>query len=176
MSVIVGSVDGWMVADTLVLHGPDRFKCNKIETFEHCLIGIAGQTSVQQQLREKIGDKDPKEALLGMFREKDRDASALYVGRDHVLRLISGDGCILEPQFNWWAIGAASDLVMGYLAGKKGMSLVTPKDAEEAIRWASLVNNTISPKTTLAKLRALVPELVVELLNDEETTLHEFTE
>lgn len=153
MTVIIGHIDGWMVSDTLCLHGNDRHTTNKILRFDNCLIGVSGLAVVGQVLRKKIGDKDPLEGTIEYLHEHPQECDVLYVGKNKDVVLVTANGTLIVPKGKYWAIGSGMDLVLGYLAGKKKLALVEPKDAIEAIAFASTINNSVNAQTTMETLK-----------------------
>lgn len=149
MTVIIGHIDGWMVADTLMLHGNDRHTACKILKFDNCLIGVSGLSVVKQLLRKKIGDKDPLEGTAEYLQEHNMECDVIHVGNNKNVTLITGNGTIIVPKGKYWVIGSGMDLVLGYLAGRKKGGLVEPNDAVEAIKFAAAMNNSVNAQTTM---------------------------
>jgi 20S proteasome alpha/beta subunit len=110
---------------------------------KHTLVAAVGDAIIPQECGIMChGKEDTVDALIEMttyMSGSPYDGCLLLVNEDGELTSIDGNGATGEIEdYDWWAIGSASEYVIGYLMAIQGAKgEVTPLDAKEAIRVAS---------------------------------------
>lgn len=146
MSVCILHRDGWAACDSRTLAGHDIFPDNAVKAFSASgwLVTCAGSALLQQRMLEIVKNNNESEVLDQIAEElgdQDGEGDVLLVNGSKNLVHIDQGGChtSIDPTEDFWAIGCAYKLVIGYLKciSETQNRPVTPDDAAAAIKMAA---------------------------------------
>lgn len=172
MTCVIAHRDGWTVADTRGMQGPQILPCvfKKVVRVgppgesAHTLIGIAGQASVIHDFEAVAADAgEDVNKCAEIFRQIMQElkpecgGSCLLVNNKREMYMLDSLGASsrLTPETEFEVIGSGQDVAYGYLYRcQQQNGHVTQEDAMNAIRAASTRDVAVGPDSILETLHS----------------------
>lgn len=156
MSVCIVHRDGWCVTDSRAnfgCTGVSPLAITKAFSTGSILVACVGEAIVQQDLEHLLVEEPQSVAAIDvisayMKENEGKDSPALTVDLQRNLILVdpSGFKAVYSEGQDFWAVGCAADMVIGYLMRVASTERVTVEHAKEAVVMASRFDSGIDDK------------------------------
>lgn len=156
MSVCIVHRNGWAVSDSRSSYGGNSGRIVPVsakklfKVKDHALVASVGSAFLGQMADIMCSDKGPDEIigeLSTYMMQSDGDGCLLMVDNEGYMAEICGEGSVEAIEgMDFWAIGSAADLCIGYLSAIAAEREIEPEDAMKAIRSAARFNAHIDDR------------------------------
>lgn len=159
MTCIIAHRSGWMVADRRVTFGDTLigpYQRDKIVKGCGLLVGVFGKGAVGDRIAESLRPY-PIDPAIGTVAEHAKNGLEVvrvmmrHEGEGSGALVVTPDGLVLFDQYGTknridadvWACGSGYQAALGWLHGRFLGASIEPKDAQNAISFASALNSDI---------------------------------